>query len=171
MNKGYAVVHRMTQAEYDAGSGLTVSGGFIQITDASGTPTGVMYLSGAYGDVPTVINGALISVRKAHQFIEHFRVVYDIDGIEADLSDPTDITKCETILGLTQVATSMGSDMELVSHGEIPLYSGLAPGAMYLGAGGTITQVLPTSGILVKLGYVANVNMMVIDIGQPIVLA
>jgi hypothetical protein len=161
----------MTQAQYDAGEYLTVSGGFIEIIDSGGTPTGVMYITGPYGAVPVQIDNVLFSIRKAHQYTERFRVLYDIDGVEADLADPTDINKCLTIIGITEVATALGDDATIISRGEIPLYSGLSVGPMYLGASGTITQVVPTTGVLVELGYVANTSMMVINVERPIVLA
>lgn len=171
MTTGFPIVHRMTQAEFDAGAAVGLSGGFIEIVDADGVPTGPMYITGISGSSPVSIGGSLISYRLATVYTEHFRVVYDIDGEYADLADPTDPAKCRTVLGVTEIATSAGGNMQVTTHGEIARTSGLLAGDMYLGAGGTITQVVPTTGVFVHLGYVANASLMFIDVQQPIILS
>jgi hypothetical protein len=171
MLTGYSVVYRMTAAEFAAGSGLSLTGGFIEIVDASGIPTGVVYVTGALGSVPVQITNDLASYRTTGEHVEHFRIVYDVDGVTCMKSDPTDISKCITILGMTVADTPISTTAEIIGHGEIALTSGLPAGQMWLGAAGTITQVAPTTGVLVHLGWVANTGLMYIDIGTPIVLS
>jgi hypothetical protein len=170
MITGYSTTYRMTAGEL-ATAGLTLTGGFIEIIDASGQPTGVIYVTGASGSLPIQISNDLASYRTAGEHIEHFRVVYDVDGVTCMKADPTDITKCSTILGMTIADNPISSVVEIISHGEIAITSGLLAGPMWLGAAGTITQVAPTTGVLVSLGWVANSGLMYIDIGVPIVLS
>jgi len=170
MNTGYPVVYRMTAAELAAGAGTSLSGGFIEIVDSNGTPTGVMYVTGATGSFPLIIGNDLASYRIAGEHIEHFRIVYDVDGVTCMKADPTDITKCSTILGMTVDDNAISTNVEIIGHGEIAVTSGLLPGHMWLGATGTITQVLPTTGVFVSLGWVSNSSRMYIDIGQPIII-
>jgi hypothetical protein len=170
MLTGYSVVYRMTAAEFAAGAALTLTGGFIEIVDASGTPTGVIYVTGALGSVPIQIGNDLAAYRVTGEHIEHFRIVYDVDGVTCMKADPTNIAKCSTVLGMTVADAGIGTTTEIISHGEIAITSGLAAGPMWLGAAGTITQVAPTTGVLVSLGWVANSGLMFITVGQPIVL-
>lgn len=168
---GYPVVYRLTQAELDAGDAVSLNGGFIEIVDGNGVPTGSVYATGVTGSNPTSLGGSLVSVRTAHQHLQSYRIVYDMDGAAADLADPTDITKCLTILGMTTSVVPSGSAMSIMSRGETAAPPGLSVGPMYLGAGGTITQAFPTTGVLVKLGYVAGGTKLIVNIEQPIVLA
>lgn len=55
MKTGYGVVHRLTQAEVDAGKADAINGARIEIIDANGAPTGVAYESGAAGVAPTLL--------------------------------------------------------------------------------------------------------------------
>jgi len=171
MHTGYPTVYRMTAAEFVSGLALTLTGGFIEIVDASGTPTGVMYVTGLAGTMPTLLGGTLASYRTAGEHLEHFRVVYDVDGVTAMKADPTDITKCKTIIGVTTLDTGITDTVEIISQGELILHSALPAGTIYLGAAGTLTQVIPTTGVFVKLGYVANADLMIIEVGEPIVLS
>jgi len=173
MNTGYCVTHRMTQADFDAGLAIGMSGGFIEIVDGNGVAAGPMYITGTAGAVPIGVGNSLVWFRTAAAGpgIEHFRIVYDIDGVTADKADPTDINKCLKVLGMTDVFTAAGDQMQIIVKGEIATPSGLVAGEMYLGANGTITQVVPTSGVFVKLGYVASSTKMIINIEHPIVLS
>jgi hypothetical protein len=171
MLTGYPTLHRMTAVEFAAGLGLNLHGGFIEIVDASGQPTGPMYLTGISGSVPIPIGSDLAIYRTAGEHIEHFRIVYDVDGVTCMKADPTDLSKCVTILGMTVADNAISTNVEIIGHGEIAITSGLSPGQMWLGATGTITQVCPTTGILVHLGWVSNAGLMYVDIGEPIVLS
>jgi|WetSurMetagenome_2_1015567.scaffolds.fasta_scaffold13325_5 hypothetical protein len=168
MRVGYPVVYRITQAELDAGGAIPVSGGFVEIVDGNGAPTGAVYVTGAGGTTPVAIGTSFVSFRTAYQGIQSHRVVYDLDGVRADLADPTDIAKCLTILGVTDIAATMGSVMKITAKGEISSYPGLNSGPIYLGAGGVITQAIPTSGVLVKLGYVISSTKIIISIDRPL---
>jgi hypothetical protein len=170
MNTGFPVVYRMTAVEFAAGAGLNLEGGFIEIVEADGTPTGVVYVTGSVGSFPIIIGNDLAVYRTTGEHVEHFRIVYDVDGVTCMKADPTDINKCSTILGMTVLDNPISTTAEIISHGEIAITSGLSAGPMWLGAAGTITQVVPTTGILVSLGWVANSSRMFVDIGQPIVL-
>jgi hypothetical protein len=171
MNTGYPVVHRMTAAEFAAGLGLSLNGGFIEIVGADGIPTGPMYLTGIVGSVPIPIGADLATYRTAGEHIEHFRIVYDVDGVTCMKADPTNLAKCITILGMTVADNAMSTNVEIIGHGEIAITSGLPAGQMWLGAAGTITQVVPTTGVLVHLGWVSNAGLMYVDMSDPIVLS
>lgn len=173
MNTGYTLTHRMTQADFDAGLAIAMSGGLIEIVGSDGVPTGPMYLTGVSGATPVNIGSCIVNYREAvaGPGIEHFRVVYDVDGVTADKTDPTNIGQCLKILGMTDVFTNPGDQMQIIEQGEVTTPSGLSAGAMYLGASGTIVQAVPTSGVFVKLGYVASSTRMMIKVEHPIVLS
>jgi hypothetical protein len=121
--------------------------------------------------MPTLLGGTITSYRTAGEHLEHFRVVYDVDGISALKADPTNVNTCKTIIGVTTLDTGITDTVEIVSQGELVLHSGLPAGTIYLGAAGTLTQVVPTTGVFVKLGYVANADLMIIKPRDIIVLS
>ncbi len=52
---GFPVVFRLTQTEIDAGQANQLSGGFIEVVNATGTPTGAVYNTGPAGQAPQPI--------------------------------------------------------------------------------------------------------------------
>lgn len=171
MLTGYPILHRMTQAEFDAGMGLNLQGGFIEIVGANGVPTGPMYLTGIVGSVPIPLGADLATYRISGEHIEHFRVVYDVDGVTCMKADPTDVNKCRKILGLTVSDNIISTNTEIIGQGDVAIYSGLPAGQMWLGAAGTITQTIPTTGFFVGLGWVDSISLMHIKLERPILLA
>lgn len=51
--EGYSIVHRLTQAQIDAGDANNLSGVRIEVVDANGRTTGVVYESGPAGQAPS----------------------------------------------------------------------------------------------------------------------
>lgn len=49
MKAGYPIVYRLTQAEIDAGVATPLTGGFVEVIDANGSPTGTVYQTGPAG--------------------------------------------------------------------------------------------------------------------------
>jgi|WetSurMetagenome_2_1015567.scaffolds.fasta_scaffold00090_22 hypothetical protein len=171
MKSGFAIVHRITQTEFDVDLGASLSAGFIEIVDASGQPTGAVYMTGVPGIPATQINESMVTIRTAVGDINHFRVVYDIDGVTCGLADPTDVAKCNAILGVTLSTVQSGGRTQIVSHGEIAKYSGLGAGEVYLGTDGTLTSSVPTTGVFVKIGRVANTSLLMVKLERSILLS
>ncbi len=76
------------------------------------------------------------------------------------------------VLGVTRTAASGGQAVAVVTSGTLEGASGLTPGAVYYaGPGGTLTTTQPTTGLLVAIGYAADADTFVVQVGDPIQLA
>jgi len=168
MLTGYSVVYRMTAAEFASGLGVSLAGGFIEIVDASGTPTGVIYTTGVAGAPPQSIVGDVLT-RLATPSIAKWSAVVDVDGVHCGHADASSITTCGKLVGVAANAASSGAAVQIITRGDIVNYSGLGVGPVYLGTSGALTSSLPTSGVLLKMGYVAASNIFVVDVQPPIV--
>lgn len=155
MRAGYPIVYRMTQAEFAAGAAIPLSGGFI---DAEGA----LYFSSAEGCAPVSIG----VFRTAGEAIPAHSAVYDVDGVSCLLADPTNIVKCNTILGVTDVATASGGLVVMMT--EISAPAGFHAGPIFLGVGGTITQTVPNSGVFVRLGYCVSSSKIIVNVERPL---
>jgi hypothetical protein len=108
--------------------------------------------------------------RLSSQNIGALRVVIDVDGVNANYADQSSLTTSRFIIGVTTNAASTGDTLEITPFGEIGQVTGLSNGPVYLGAAGVLTNTLPTTGVLVNIGYIANANLLVVSIQPPIVL-
>lgn len=100
------------------------------------------------------------------------RVVYSDANYEARYADRTDINTCETIIGVTEGAAGIGGNLMVTRSGVMdePSWSWAPGGLVYLGVAGGLTQVAPTSGILVVIGAAINATKLLIDIQQRLIL-
>ena len=171
MLTGYSVVYRMTQTEFNAGAGLAVVGGFIEIVDTNGTPTGPVYLTGVSGSAPQLLGGASGRTRIATQHIAQWSAVYDTDGIHCSPADNTSITTCGTLVGIAGNTVDTGGIVQVITDGDIVGYAGLGVGPAFLSTSGSLTSTPPTSGVSLKLGYVPVSNILVVNVQQPIVIS
>lgn len=96
--------------------------------------------------------------------ISSVRVVSAISDTSVGLTNPADPASVKTILGLTTTAASLvGDPINIQVSGTY--YSagwGLSVGPVFLGTAGQLTQVVPTSGFLVTIGYAVNPNTLVL---------
>lgn len=170
MRTGYPIVHRMTQAELDAGDGIGLWGGFIEVVDASGTPTGPMYITGVVGAEPIELGAGSLFYREAGANLAAYTTVYDVDGVHALAADNSSMATAGTVLGMTDRAYTTGQLMGIIHDGEIILPSLGVTGAIYLASAGALTLVPPVTGVLVKMGYIPVATKIVVRMETPIQL-
>jgi len=107
----------------------------------------------------------------AEETLGGHRVVALHDGLVgyADYTTPTDI---DAVLGLTTAAVLSGSEVSVVLMGEVieSSWSWDTTKPIYLGVVGTLTQTLPTSGFVMKIGYPITTTSMMIDLGIPLII-
>jgi hypothetical protein len=168
MSAGYPIVYRLTQAEFDAGDAVGLTGGFVEIVDANGLPTGAMYLTGVSGTIPTVLN--VYAFRNAGASIGSFNVVYDVDGVSCRCASSDDPSTVEQVLGLSVNTATSGQLVQIIRTGVYAGYTGLSGGAIYLGLHGVVTHTPATSGVHLQVGNAINDMVSDIDVKTPIYL-
>jgi hypothetical protein len=168
MRVGYSPVHRMTAAEFASGVGSTVVGGFIEIVDANGQSTGVMYLVGPAGTVPTpIVSG---EYRLAGEAIDSFNVVYDVDGTTCRLASSNSPSTVEQVLGLSMNAATAGQIVQILRSGVYQGYTGFSGGLLFLGLNGVVAHAPATSGVSLQVGNAINDHLSDFDIKTPVYL-
>jgi hypothetical protein len=168
MDAGYLVVYRMTQTEFNAGAGLSLTGGFIEIVGTDGIPTGPMYTTGVAGAAPQAIGS--YTVRSAGEAIDAFNVVYDVDGVVCRIASSSSPSTAEQILGLALNAAAPGQLAQIIRDGVYSGYTGFSGGTLFLGLNGVVTHTPATTGVHVQVGNAINTMVSDIDVKTPIYL-
>ena len=168
MHTGFPIVYRMTMAQFNAGLPIDAGGGFIEIVDANGQPTGAMYLTGAAGSAPVLINS--FTFRTAGESIGAFNIVYDVDGVHCMLASSSDPTHAEQILGMAINTAGTGTIVQIISQGVYTGNTGFTPGPLFLGIAGNVTHGPATSGVSVQVGNTVTSTCSDIKIQRPIYL-
>lgn len=84
-------------------------------------------------------------------------------------ADFTDISTLGKVIGITQVAVDIGESVNIVYAGNLNGFTGLTINEpVYLSSNGTLTQILPTSGYIQKLGQATSSDTILININAPI---
>lgn len=93
----------------------------------------------------------------------HRAVKIAIDG-SALYANPADMD-VEAICGVTTGAASDGETVDIQTAGEMtePGWAWTPGGVIYLAASGVLTQVLPTSGSVFRMGTALGTNTMLVD--------
>lgn len=106
--------------------------------------------------------------RAAGETLSALVVVYEEDG-EVFALDKGDDAHIDQLLGLTATAASIGSPINVQRTGAVD-NSGWAwaPGRVYLGAGGALTQTPATDGNDVLIGRAVSATRLLLDIQDPI---
>lgn len=168
MKTGYPIVYRCTQAEFNAGLPLDAGGGFVEIIDNNGQPAGPMYLTGAVGSPPVLINS--LTFRNASVPITAFSVVYDIDGVTCGLASSNSPSTAEQILGMAINSALTGEGVQIISQGTYRGNTGFTAGPLFLGIAGNITHGPATSGVHVQIGNTISATVSDISIGVRVYL-
>lgn len=100
----------------------------------------------------------------------HRLVVLDSVG-EAYLAEPVEADAVR-VYGLTLGAAAQGNSVNIRRQGEVeePSWTWTPGGSLYLAAGGALTQVAPTTGVDLVVGYAVTATKIVIDIQSPFLL-
>ncbi len=89
----------------------------------------------------------------------------------ARYADNTDLGTIGRAIGVTSGAASTGLPVSVVVFGELDGFSGLAVNEpVYLSTNGTITQALPATGYLQKVGVAVSETKILIRINEPLAL-
>lgn len=82
-----------------------------------------------------------------------------------------DPSEALSVVGITRGATAAGGVVSVCTSGMLDGFTGLIPsGVIYLAAGGIITQVVPTTGIMHRLGQAITASQINIVISPFIIL-
>jgi len=111
-----------------------------------------------------------IYVGTAEETLGGHRVVALHDGL-VGYADYTTLTDVDAVLGLTTAAVLAGSETNVTLMGEVTesSWSWDTAKPIYLGVVGTLTQTVPTSGFVMKIGYPITSTSMMIDLGIPLI--
>ena len=95
-----------------------------------------------------------------------------LDGGKAYLFDPSDEANYAKPIGASINAVVIGGVVSVVEAGTLNAPgSFVQDGVYYAGANGVLTTVLPTSGILLKIGIAKDANNLIVEMNDPVVLA
>ncbi|MEM9652251.1 MAG: hypothetical protein AAGA65_09165 [Actinomycetota bacterium] len=104
---------------------------------------------------------------EAAETISALRVVAMVDG-KAVLYQPDGSTP--DVFGVTRTAAAVGDQVIVVPDGVVDSPgAGLTPAATYwAGVNGTLVDTPPTSGVLLVIGYAADADSLVVQVGEPV---
>jgi len=90
------------------------------------------------------------------------------------LTDGTDVTQYQSIVGMTQGAVSAGANPNILFQGPHTdsnwNWNMSGDVSLYLGAGGQITQTPLTSGFSLRVGFATSPQSIFLHQGEPIIL-
>jgi len=112
------------------------------------------------------------TTKVADEIISAIKLVSGTSPTNVKLGQP-DTTKLDaTIIGLSVTAASTGNQLEIITFGEVTdssfTYTYNEP--LFLGVDGNITNIVPTTGMLTKIGYGLGAGKIFIDIQETIIL-
>jgi hypothetical protein len=94
-----------------------------------------------------------------------FTVLYDVDGYYADTASSDAPSHAPFVIAVVQSGVSAGGVVTLARQGVFIDSSLTIPiGRLFLGIGGVITNIPPTSGMLVQVGFAASHGTAIIDV-------
>jgi len=100
------------------------------------------------------------------------KVVYsDVTGVI--LADKDLLVVQDRILGITTTSTAApGGVVNYISHGKLvdPSFA-FTPGPIYLGIAGALTQIKPTTGVLIQVAIAVTNTEIIVDIQLNVKLA
>jgi len=101
----------------------------------------------------------------------HRVVVLDAAG-EAIYADRSILSHRDKVLGVTTGAASAGADATIRTYGELtePSWSWTLDEPVFLGLTGLLTQTVPTSGFVLRIGFPTAATSLFIDIDDAITL-
>lgn len=108
-------------------------------------------------------------VENADTVLSALRGVRSTGANTVEYCDSSITSHSYSFLGIT--ATAGSSNIIIRTSGELDGFMGLTPNApVYLSINGYLTQVPPTSGFLLRVGFARTSTVLYIDPGRPIIL-
>lgn len=130
--------------------------------------------------VTTVINNSSGGSGTSGQTIYNGTAEYTLGGHRVvalhnslvGYADNTVLTDVDAVLGITTTSSLIGTEVEVVTAGEVieSSWNWDTSKTIYLGAAGSLTQTVPTSGFIMKIGYPILPTSMIIELGIPFIL-
>ena len=121
---------------------------------------------------PSGASGASTFTVTAGQDLSGHRIVSVNSAGQAVYADKDTPATVRQVLGLTTGAALNGTQATVLPMGEItePSWTLSMSGPVYLGNNGLLTQILPTTGVIMQVGVPLSSTMMLVDIKMPISL-
>lgn len=140
----------------------------LQQPEVHGTTLGEQGPPGRQG-IPGPAGGAAVE-RQAGEALSALRAVYELDG-QVFVLDYRDGAGIYLLLGLTLTAADAGGQVNVQRSGPLDDAGwSWAPGPVWLGADGALTQVAPVDGFCVLLGAAVSGTRLILDFHQPIAM-
>jgi len=154
---------RIEVVEVEQGVEVTSAGPIEVVTAAEQGPEGIQGPPGS-GSAVTRLAGVALG--------GHRVVVLDSSD-EAIYADHTILAHRDKVLGLTNGAVAQGDEATIVTYGEVvePSWNWTLDDPVFLGTNGMLTQVVPTTGFLQRVGFPNGApTKLFVDIDTPITL-
>lgn len=132
-------------------------------------PPGIQGPPGASGTPGT----SLVATKTAGETISAGKAVYLDTATVVKLSDHSVLSR-QKCIGVAKTAATLSNPIEVITDGifEDAIFSGFTINEpIFVGSNGTLTQVPPTSGVLLEAGYYLGENKIEVEIKRPIILA
>lgn len=121
---------------------------------------------------PTGPAGGATKVVTAGASIGGHRVVVLNAAEEAIYADNSDLTHVDKVLGLSLGAAAIGDQFNVIRLGDVsePSWNWALDQPVFLSTAGQLTQVPPTTGFLLVVGFPIAPTKLYVDIGESVVL-
>ena len=140
----------------------------LQLPEVHTTTVGEQGPPGRQGE-PGPAGGSVLQ-RPAGHVVSALRMVYELNG-QVFYLDYRDANTIYLLLGLTLSGAQAGELLNIQRAGVVEDSSwAWAPGALFLGPDGSITQNPPVDGFCVLLGSAVSATRIILDINRPIYL-
>ena len=136
--------------------------------------TGAQGLQGPKGDTgdigpqgPTGTSVASFNRTADTNILANHAVISTLTG--CTYADNLTIAHMSKVIGITSTSATASNQVEIYSSGLLDGFSNLTPNSpIYLSTAGTITQNIPSSGFLQKLGIAISTSEIIVNIGVAI---
>lgn len=113
--------------------------------------------------------GGVVFEAVAGETLSALRVVYEMGGEVFALSPNDDESVVDLMYGLTTTAANMGGEISVQRGGVITDASwSFVPGPVWLGTGGSLTQVAPVDDYDLRVGTALSATKLLLDFEYPI---
>lgn len=117
--------------------------------------------------IPGPAGGSALQ-REAGEVISALRVLYELDGAVYAL-DCRDAEHIDLLLGISLTSAMAGEQLNIQRSGVIDDAGwAWAPGRIWLGADGALTQIPPTGGFDVLIGSAMSATRITLNLSEPI---
>lgn len=144
-----------------------------QVLIESGQPDVYVLAAGAQG--PAGVDGSVLAAQLTKtagaSLSGHRAVVLNNDG-EAIYADSSTISHRDKVLGITTGAASAAAPVTIQTYGELvePSWAWTLDEPVFLGLTGLLTQTVPVSGFVQRIGFPLTATSLFIDVDDAVTL-